>query len=227
MNVFLYICFVFWSLYFFFCDLHICLNYVTWMFILIVFFYCDAHFCLIDLWVFFIYEDLNPRTLRERWYFSASTPYFSSGTRLWMKLRYGRHGLPFPSPGDLPNPGIEPGSPALQADALTSEPLGWVDFPFSRGSSQLRDRTQVSHIAGRFFTSWATREAHRLGLPWYWIVCLGNEQRHSVVFEIASEYCILDSLVGYDGYSISSKGFLPTVVDIMVIWVKFNHPSLF
>ena len=33
-------------------------------------------------------------------------------------------GLPFPSPGDLPDPGIEPGSPAFQADALTSEPLG-------------------------------------------------------------------------------------------------------
>ena len=33
-------------------------------------------------------------------------------------------GLPFPSPGDLPNPGIEPTSPALQADALTSEPPG-------------------------------------------------------------------------------------------------------
>ena len=31
-------------------------------------------------------------------------------------------GLPFPSPGDLPNPGIEPQSPELQADALTSEP---------------------------------------------------------------------------------------------------------
>ena len=31
-------------------------------------------------------------------------------------------GLPFPSPGDLPNPGMEPGSPALQADALPSEP---------------------------------------------------------------------------------------------------------
>ena len=29
---------------------------------------------------------------------------------------------PFPSPGDLPNPGIEPGSPALQADSLPSEP---------------------------------------------------------------------------------------------------------
>ena len=34
-------------------------------------------------------------------------------------------GLPFPSPGDLPDPGIEPRSPALQADALTSEPQGF------------------------------------------------------------------------------------------------------
>ena len=33
-------------------------------------------------------------------------------------------GLPFPSPGDLPDPGIEPGSPALEADTLTSEPPG-------------------------------------------------------------------------------------------------------
>ena len=33
-------------------------------------------------------------------------------------------GVPFPSPGDLPNPGIEPGSPALQADALPFEPPG-------------------------------------------------------------------------------------------------------
>ena len=32
--------------------------------------------------------------------------------------------LPLPSPGDLPNPGIEPGSPALQADTLPSEPPG-------------------------------------------------------------------------------------------------------
>ena len=37
--------------------------------------------------------------------------------------------------------------------------LEWVAMPSSRGSSQPRDQTQVSHIAGRFFTSWATREA--------------------------------------------------------------------
>ena len=40
---------------------------------------------------------------------------------------------------------------------------------------------------------------------------------HSVIFEIAPKYCISDSFVEYEGYSISSKGFLPTVVDIMVI----------
>ena len=46
-----------------------------------------------------------------------------------------------------------------------------------------------------------------------------------IVFEIASQYYILYSSLDYDGYSISSKGFLPTVVDVMVIWVKFTHSS--
>ena len=45
-------------------------------------------------------------------------------------------GLPFPSPGDLPDPGIELGSPAFQADALTSEPPGkpfskWTEYDLS------------------------------------------------------------------------------------------------
>ena len=34
------------------------------------------------------------------------------------------NGFPFPSPGDLPNPGIKPGSPALQGDSLPAEPPG-------------------------------------------------------------------------------------------------------
>ena len=38
------------------------------------------------------------------------------------------NGLPFPSPGDLPDPGIEPGSPALQTDALPSEPPGKPNY---------------------------------------------------------------------------------------------------
>ena len=43
---------------------------------------------------------------------------------------------------------------------LQARMLAWVAFLFPRGSSQPRDRTQVSWIAGKFFTSWATREAH-------------------------------------------------------------------
>ena len=46
---------------------------------------------------------------------------------------------------------------------------------------------------------------------------LETNRDHSVVFEIASKYCILNSFVDHDGYSISSKGLLPTVVDPMVI----------
>ena len=44
-------------------------------------------------------------------------------------------GLPFPSPGDLPDPGIEPGSPALQVDSLPSEPPGkpYLDYLTSVG----------------------------------------------------------------------------------------------
>ena len=38
-----------------------------------------------------------------------------------------------------------------------------------------------------------------------------------VIFKIVSKYYVSDSFVDYDGYSISSKGFLPTVVDIMVV----------
>ena len=48
-------------------------------------------------------------------------------------------------------------------------------------------------------------------------LALETNRDHSVIFEIASKYCISDSLVDYDGYSIYSKGFLPTVLDIMVI----------
>ena len=40
--------------------------------------------------------------------------------------------------------------------------LEWIAMPSSRGSSQPRDQTQVSRIAGRFFTSWDTREVHYL-----------------------------------------------------------------
>ena len=49
-------------------------------------------------------------------------------------------------------------------------------------------------------------------------LALEMSRDHSVILEIVSKYCISDSFVDYDGYSISSRGFLPTVVDITVIW---------
>ena len=57
-----------------------------------------------------------------------------------------------------------------------------------------------------------------IGLDYYDIewFALETNRDHSVIFEIASKYCISDSFVDYDG-NYTSKGFLPTVVDIMVI----------
>ncbi len=73
-------------------------------------------------------------------------------------------GLSCPPPGDLPNTGIKPKPPTLQANSLLSEPPGktkmlqWVAYPFPRESSRPRNRTGVSWIAGRFFTSWAKKK---------------------------------------------------------------------
>ena len=54
------------------------------------------------------------------------------------------------------------------------------------------------------------------------MVCLENRD-HSVIFETAPKYCISDSFVDHDGYSISSKGFLLTVVDRWphTAWLSF------
>ena len=62
-------------------------------------------------------------------------------------------------------------------------------------------------------TGWGT-DLDYCDIEWF---ALETNRDHSVIFEIASKYWILDSFVDHDGYSISSKGFLPAVVDIMVI----------
>ena len=62
-------------------------------------------------------------------------------------------------------------------------------------------------------TGWGIDLDYR-DIEWF---ALETSRDHSVIFEIASKYCISDSSVDHDGYSISSEGFLPAVVDIMVI----------
>ena len=114
-------------------------------------------------------------------------------------------GLPFSSPGDLLNPGIEPRSPALQADSLPSEPpkspqsdhglsvhgilqpriLEWVAIPFSGVSSWPRNRTWITCITAWFFS---VNHQGRLGevqsrgspLVLWWHGCFpGKEQKPS------------------------------------------------
>ena len=64
--------------------------------------------------------------------------------------------VPFPSPGDLPNPGIKPMSPELQADALTSEPPG---KPSNVTESHQKVRTQLLTVLQ--CNSMALRQIHR------------------------------------------------------------------
>ena len=67
----------------------------------------------------------------------------------------------------------------------------------------------------RFFsiTRWGI-DLDYCDIEWF---ALETKSDHSVIVESASKYCISDSYVDHDGYSISSKGFLPALVDVMVI----------
>ena len=60
-------------------------------------------------------------------------------------------------------------------------------------------------------------------IEWFALETNGD---HSLAFEIASKYCILDSFVDHDGHSISSEGFLPAVVDFRVTLFIVNIPVL-
>ena len=62
--------------------------------------------------------------------------------------------------------------------------LEWVTIPFSRGSFQPRDRTQISCIAGRFFTIWATREV----LSFTYSQQIPNSAQHIINFTEKQKY---------------------------------------
>ena len=86
---------------------------------------------------------------------------FRAKTGKWSKVKVAQSCLTLCDPMDCMVHGI-----------LWARILEWVAFPFSRGSSQPRDWTQVSHTAGGVFTNWATREAHngksseQIGMSW-------------------------------------------------------------
>ena len=75
---------------------------------------------------------------------------------------------------------------------------------------------------------WHLWLGYRLRFLSYWMVCFENEPRSFChLWDCTQVYCILDTFVDYEGYSLSSKGFLPSVGDIMVSWINFTHfPSI-
>ena len=122
-----------------------------------------------------------------------------------------------------PNLPITPDVPWLPASAFKSPIMKRTSFLYV--SSRRSCRSSWTHSISSSFsiTGW-DRGLDNCDVEWF---ALETNRDHFVVFEIASKYCILDSFVEYEGYYISSKGSLPTVVDIMVIWVKFTHSSPF
>ena len=62
-------------------------------------------------------------------------------------------------------------------------------------------------------TGWG-RDLDYCDIEWF---ALETNRDHSVVFEIASKYCLSNSFVDHDGRSMSTEGFLPAVIDIMVM----------
>ena len=66
---------------------------------------------------------------------------------------------------------------SLSIEFLQATILEWVAISVFRGSSRPRDWTQVSHVAGRLFTLWATREAHTEETP-FKTTCNGTSKTH-------------------------------------------------
>ena len=101
---------------------------------------------------------LNPHLLTPAW---QGVLYHESHLRCVLCLVAGS-GLTLRDPMDCSPPG------SSVHGILQGRVLEWVSMPSSSGSSWPRDRTQISHITGGFFTVWATREAPcQLGSPKY------------------------------------------------------------
>ena len=80
---------------------------------------------------------------------------------------------------------------------LSARILNWVAFPFSRGSSQLRDWTQVSHNADRFFTNWATSSWGETKVPWLHLMT------EPLLFSLVGLHLFVPTFLTYETYSLA------------------------
>ena len=111
--------------------------------------------------------------------------------------------------GNFPNQGKNPGLPHCRwilyhlSHQGSPRILEWAAYPFSRGISQLRNWTGASCIAGRVFTSWATRKLH---------------VKHSVGQKVGLGFCITS-------FRKSKPTFLPTQYCLIHLHVTPSIPS--
>ena len=83
------------------------------------------------------------------------------------------------------------------------------------------------HRPGQLQSLWYQWMEYRVGLLRCWMVCLGNELRSFCCFWGCTQGLHFNLFSNYEGYSNFSKGFLPTVVEITVIWIKVAHSHPF
>ena len=114
---------------------------------------------------------LQSTGLQRVWHNWARTWKWKLLSRVWLFATPWTYS-PWNSPEHLPNLGMEPRSPTLQGDYFylrhkeSPRILEWVAYRFFGGSSQPRNPTAVSGIAGRFFINWAIREVHPYIYPY-------------------------------------------------------------
>ena len=108
---------------------------------------------------------------------------------------------------------------------LHSSPLWWKGLFFFFFGCQIYKFLQVFIELFSFFgiSGWGI-DVDYCDAEW---LALEMNQDYSFIFEIVPKYCISDSFVDYEDYSFSCKEFLPTVVDTVVIWIKFAHSCPF
>ena len=119
----------------------------------------------------------------------------------------------FPASFCIPRPNlpVTPGVSSLPTFAFQSPIMKRTSFLVSVLKGLVGPHRTI-HFSFFSVTGWGI-DLDYCDIEWF---ALETNRDHSVIFESPSKYCILDSFVYHDGYSISSERFLPAVVDIMV-----------
>ena len=131
------------------------------------------------------------------------------GCLLWPVCFLGKTLLVFAASFRIPRPNlpVTPGVSLLPTFAFQSSMIKRTFFFFWCSRRSCRSSQSCSTSASSALLVGALLWLYYCDIEWF---ALEMNRDHSVIFEIASKYCISDSFVDHDGHSISSEGFLPS-----------------